>query len=135
MVVLANLLVGRVEENKVEAGIFVSQPPKSREDGAGQEAKTGFDSERRQVLADQLHGGPVVLDKDYFARTAAERLEADRAGAGEAVEADAGAEAVGEDVENRAFDLVLHRPDRGAGDQLEAAALVDAADDPDHVSR
>src|SRR5262249_26341961 len=122
------LLVGRVDEHEIVApaggGLVVERGEYvlAEDAGAGQ-------AELLEVAVDRPAGVAVVVDEEGAGRAARERLEAERARAGEQVE-HRGAVDRADQVERGLADAVARRARVRAGRREDAGAAAAAGDDP-----
>ncbi len=138
---LAPGLVGRVDEDQV---VLTRLPPHCPDGVAARDARAG-QLQLREVVGDRPAGGLVALDEGHARRAARERLEPQRARAGEEVE-HAGVVDRPDQVERGLADAVARRPGReplgrrdprpavGAGDDPHAGIVLRQADDELHVA-
>ena len=77
----------------------------------------------REVLGDQRLRAPILLDEGHVAGAAAERLDADGAGARVRIDDPRAGDPRREDIEQRLAQLVGSRPQAVPVGRLQAAAL------------
>ena len=132
-VVLRFFGIGRVDEDEIEWGVgrfvLVGDFLEGAEGVEGEDLGSVVDCQRFEITADQDGGGGVVFDEDDFEGAAAERFNADGAGAGKDIE-EAGTGDVGaEDVEEGFAKTVAGRAEGVAFEGFEDATAIFAGDD------
>lgn len=87
-------------------------------------------AERPGRFPQEVGRGEMPLAEDRPRRAAADRLEPDRPGAGEAIDRDGSGDASSDQIEERLADAVFHRPRPRVGAEFEPPPAEAAADDP-----
>ena len=82
MVVLGNLVVGRVQEEIFEPRPFLLQPLQSLCDRGPDQVIAGRNAQGLEVLANELLGWPVVFDEHHLSRPSAQCLNPHGAASG-----------------------------------------------------
>jgi hypothetical protein len=127
-------LVGRVEKNDVEAGLFFSQLHHGAIEFFGENSGLDAGSDFLDVMLDHPDGREILLDEDGLLGTPAKGFDADRSCSRKAVKDHGPLHLVPEDVEEGRFKLVRHGPNTEARDLFQPLSLVNSANDPDHDS-
>src|SRR6185503_19510923 len=83
-----------------------------------------------EVLLDERDGAAVLLDERHLRRTAADRLDPDRARSGESIEDTRAVDARRQDVEQRLAELVGRRTQSVPAGGFETTAFQATGDNP-----
>ena len=125
-------VVRRIQQDQVERACR-GQAPQHGDDVAALDSIALLHAAGREVRRDQRGRAAILLDERDVRGAAAQRLDADRAGPGKAVEHARALDPRRQDVEQRLAQLVGGRPQPVPGRRLQPAPLERAGDDS-HVS-
>ena len=116
-----------IEEDEIEPG---AHQPRRRTCKVHADNSIALrDAAVREVLGNERGGARVVLHEGDVGRAAAQRLDADGAGAGEGVEDPRAVEPLPEHVEQRLAQAIRCRPQSRPGRRAKAASLECTGDD------
>ena len=129
VMVFADRAIRRIDKDEIEPRAFCCQAFQTGQDLAGHHVEPVMDFERREVAADQLGGGTMVLDEHHLPRAAAEGFETHRPGARVGIEESRAFQLWPEDVEKGFAKLVRGRTQVATFQGLQAKPAVPAGDD------